>query len=1743
MEEERKKTFAEQVSDVLNGTYPKGESVLVREETPFILRQVGFRNLPMLTSQKHITDAVQPKSDKNPHLHGLTVEILNDVPACIESPVMILDSLTNGKSIVVITNKLDSDRLPIIVSIRADGNGMFNHVDIDSNYVTGYYGKDEFGWFLERNLKSGNVIYWDKEKSQALLDSIQLQLPQALISLDSDIIIRKSNAFVNNGDKKNLENTEKKGEDMTPDANNSAQSARERVQQVRDEMVKTLLEHIEKNPTNWQAGWNNIAAGAPYNGKTNTAYRGINALYLAVIGIKRGYSDTRWVTFNQAKELGASVKKGEKSSPVIFFELYDRATKKAFDSNTVKDMTDEEKAAYVKENVYTVLKYSSVFNAEQCYNFPERKEITMSEEERANQNVKIEAIIANSSAPVLFDGGSQAYYTPRTDSIHLPKIEAFDSMQDYYATALHEIAHSTGHESRLNRDLSGGFGSENYAKEELRAELACVFMQMENGIQLNGKHITNHAAYLNSWLEAAKRDNSVFFKAAADAQKIADYVADNYMQAGNVKSPVEEKATQSTTENSMTDYLKADAVKRESEQQNILQSRLNENIREWYLKAYPTDEAGQDIYPDATFKDLLEEVNRANPVAVYGMLADDSIVRERAFSKLAELTNTTYEDIYSAYMGETAAQRLANARAQAQHLAAETGEPYVTIEWSESQELNSYDVMSLSKADKRLAALDSQAENEEGYYKTKLHIDFVFEGEPNSYENCRFDIGSEGGGLVHHIDEFLKYDTFLSFEERSEVGNVLEYFKQHMQVSEYLASPETLAELSEEEQQAVNEYVERARDVLNTTAPFSEYAQKMPPTPEDIEDAIHGYSMEKPNLSLRDLIDEVHEMPSERIRKYAADYRAYLDDGADYMNAMDVQREREEQIAREDYPRDFEDDFTEAMLDAIEEGKFLPSEKENHKEKMTLEEARNAMLDAQVKDVYHFAVRREEITDVDPIDGYESTQPANSYYVIDSYGRVVLWQTQPLWETSPTLPYESNGSREYKEVTFEELEEIAHKMREPIEEYKAVLRAEKEQTEERRRSDAYYEQRAADVLDEHYAAGEGAFVRNLDNPRYLNGTLYSEHTRTGYQVINITKDEENRNIAIIKRQSDFMVAANYDTDDGTWGQGFYGFENQKSAEEFRTEKYGAADKGKIVNLSAEQFEGIMHGAEVLDNLKTYDKWKSTNSQVLQEYLKIKYENPSYTVFYRLGDFYEVFGADAERASQKLDLTLTGRDAGTTERIPMCGVPNHKIDEYAAKLADAGESVVIADGKDIRRVEATKSERVTSEQSEVKIQEMSNTKNEKSIADELTDKSVWLKINLPESAIGNQYGNTTLVRMPDGEFSHFGVFIPSKFIKNENGKAQLNVGSKFTYRLSNDGREVNLTGQELADSFAGKTIGKEIVRVAPSRKYAQTLANLEKNVPSELKEIPNWCCYRTKWNEEKGKKDKFIISPMDGKWASSKEANRWTTFDAALKYARENNCEGLSLLLDRQYGITCIDLDKCITDAKTGAMKERATKLVKELEGTYIERSTSGNGIHIFLKDDILKNGTYNSTSMTKDDDPKGDLEVFDDKHIISMTGDMLSANNNLTRAGSAATVYLRQELGERRQQASGGIKPQPHSSTNLSDKELIQWIQRSKQSSKFNELYYGKGVSGDRSADDGKLAHMLLYFNGGDKEQAFRIMRESGLNRTDKPDSYYRHTIDKMDEKITEYAKRPSLGASKQQGKSAAGSSKPGAQA
>ena len=943
--------------------------------------------------------------------------------------------------------------------------------------------------------------------------------------------------------------------------------------------------------------------------------------------------------------------------------------------------------------------------------------------------------------------------------------------------------------------------------------------------------------------------------------------------------------------------------------------------------------------------------------------------------------------------------KLSDARAQALQLAQDTGEPYVTIEWTEKSNgfpgINALDIMPLSEADKKFSLLDTQAEGEQGYYKTKLHIDFVFEGKPESYENCRFDIGTEGGGIVHHIDEFLKHDTFLDDEERAEAEAALEYLQRHMEVSAYLSDPKKLAELSEEEQRDINEYVADARDVLNTTAPFSHYRDNMPMTPEEkkrlYDDAAFGYSWEKPQLSMRDCIDSVREMPLEQVKEYAESYRAFLDEGTEYLNEIEAEREREEQIAREDFPKDFEDDFTEAMLDSIDEGKFLPSDKGDHKE--------------ETNSAVHYSIN----------------------FTLDYSNDMLL-------------------GNELKKLGFEEDQSL---------------------WEENSRIDDINTQNGNSVWLNRirYTAPNGKVLEGFFG-RTFNGIMLEARNITGFTSTGLNEEEVQAVAEIIK---DFGVDVEVSEVPIQLNAGAN--EETRSHEEKDDTPPNISQLTKNLPNLADREEYEFKALKILVE-------SAQKGEPVGEYITFA----DYNYLFRTNDLALKYGGEVENGSVIVNETLVNSYNELRKKYDT--PPNiSQTTQNSAQNANSG-------------------------------------------------KREWLTIELPDGALGAQYGESTMVKMPKGEFSGYALFISSKLVKEENGKKYLRIASDFDIKLNNDGKQVVLTGAELKDSFNGVRLDKTYKRVAPSRRFAKGLENLEKNVPAELKAIPAWCCYRTKWNDEKGKKDKFLISTKDGKWISSKEPERWVSFESALKYARENNCEGLSLLLDKKYGITCIDLDKCILNAETGEMKQRATRLVNELKGTYIERSTSGNGVHIFLKDDILKSGTYNGTSQVKAEDPRGDLEVFDEKHIISMTGDMLSENNVLTRAGSAATLYLRQELGERKQNTNQNKSATQRGSLNLNDNELIKWIRGSKQGGKFDDLYSGRGVSGNRSADDAKLAHLLLYFNGGDEQQAFRIMREAGSYRPDKPDSYYQSTIKKMNEKITEYAKHPnSSSADKKHGR------------
>ncbi len=278
-------------------------------------------------------------------------------------------------------------------------------------------------------------------------------------------------------------------------------------------VAQTLIEQLEVGTAPWQKPWKSGDINfMPMNPTTGARYKGINALHL----MSQGFDDTRWMTYKQAQSAGAQVKRGEKSTQIQYWMFNEERQKK---DETGKPVFDEH-----QQPVKEVIKLerpkvfiAHVFNGEQIDGLaaPVVPQRTWDELDKAEQ------ILKASGASIKHDFGDRAYYRPSTDVIHLPEKEQFESADQYYATALHELGHWTGHPSRLNRDLQNPFGSEAYAKEELRAEIASLMLGNDIGI---GHDPGQHASYVASWIKVLREDPLEIFRASADAEKIQSFV-------------------------------------------------------------------------------------------------------------------------------------------------------------------------------------------------------------------------------------------------------------------------------------------------------------------------------------------------------------------------------------------------------------------------------------------------------------------------------------------------------------------------------------------------------------------------------------------------------------------------------------------------------------------------------------------------------------------------------------------------------------------------------------------------------------------------------------------------------------------------------------------------------------------------------------------------------------------------------------------------------------------------------------------------------------------------------------------------------------------------------------------------------------------------------------------------------------------------------------------------------------------
>lgn len=288
-----------------------------------------------------------------------------------------------------------------------------------------------------------------------------------------------------------------------------------------DEVTARIVSELAAGRLPWVQPWGSTSSAAPAlprNALTARSYSGVNVLILWGAVIEHGWPSQSWLTFRQAQEAGGCVRKGEHGVTVVYA---DRFTPEAEKERAQREGGEAKAVPFLKR--------FTVFNVAQCEGLraglasdpaplPEREIVPLAEE-----------VIAASGVDFRI-GGTRAFYVPGQDFVQVPPQPAFFEQVNYYRTCLHELTHATGHAKRLNRDLTNGFGSKDYAREELVAEMGSAFLCAALGIMPT----VRHADYIGAWLEVLREDNRAIFRAASAATKAADWLLARHreVQAG-----------------------------------------------------------------------------------------------------------------------------------------------------------------------------------------------------------------------------------------------------------------------------------------------------------------------------------------------------------------------------------------------------------------------------------------------------------------------------------------------------------------------------------------------------------------------------------------------------------------------------------------------------------------------------------------------------------------------------------------------------------------------------------------------------------------------------------------------------------------------------------------------------------------------------------------------------------------------------------------------------------------------------------------------------------------------------------------------------------------------------------------------------------------------------------------------------------------------------------------------------------
>ena len=543
------------------------------------------------------------------------------------------------------------------------------------------------------------------------------------------------------------------------------------------------------------------------------------------------------------------------------------------------------------------------------------------------------------------------------------------------------------------------------------------------------------------------------------------------------------------------------------------------------------------------------------------------------------------------------------------------------------------------------------------------------------------------------------------------------------------------------------------------------------------------------------------------------------------------------------------------------------------------------------------------------------------------------------------------------------------------------------------------------------------------------------------------------------------------------------------------------ENDKEVELTLEQFTDLVGGKTNKDYIRVQEsnekKWTTIN--VPSEAMLGSYENSSL--------FATPNNSEFKNSSFYVPNAFISEDSESEDERLRISVPDEF--EFTVKNKENGTVTKLSAHQIFRMMNRTEAEAYERE-------------HEKAAAPK--EDNGWRYVAVDQAAMIAEYDDSTLFRMPNGEYEGYCYYIPNNLVREneEKGTYRISLPKEFTVNLlkrnaeKEEEKKIGMSAEMFIEQVRGKEEEDypEYQKPSESKRtlFIENRKKLIENVPQEMRDRPNWVVVRTKYNEEKDKVEKYLINPHTGEFAESDNPETWADFETASKYAKGHGGVTLAYALDGKDGICCIDLDHCIDE--NGNVSKTAETVLNATKDCYCEKSVSGKGYHILGKTEGLDIRAFSKNRES---------EFYQKNQFISMTGDVQDGRTELRSIDKMPVREYLVAHHEKREELRGAGKGVEGLSI-MSDRDVVEKAIASKGGETFRALYSGQDLQGNHSNSDMSLMNRLAFWCNGDCEQMLRIFATSGLYRESKSPSYYEHTaIKAIRDTTTRFQPKPKM--------------------